>query len=314
MQPSLSEQLQEAIHGENQPEQEEVAVEETQDPQDQIAEEGSDEHEIRTLADLAEVNEWDAEELYALEMAMPDDQPAIPLGKLKDELTSTRRQSQELQHEYQRQAEQLQIMQQQAGQSQQVDQFVRATLGKIDAIDQFLASPDLQKLKENDPTAAMLKTQEVKEIREKLAMQGDQYWQQQQYQQQMQTQQNMQHARQAIQQGIPQWSDPEVATREKAEIARSFIKYGYYEADVAAVADPRQVMIMRRLNELERKDATGQESAQQVRQSPKRSLRGGRISRTKVQGAAAVARARKTGSKNDVLAAQKAIVDLAGGL
>lgn len=304
---SLSEQLQQAIHGENQPGQEETAVDENA-VVETAEDEDSEEAEIRTLADLAEANEWDISDLYGLEMGVQGDgEDVFSVGELKDKYQAGKSKFSELEQSYQKQTEQLQQMQQQAGQSQQVDAYLRTTMGKVDAINQFLQSPDLQKLRQDDPTAGLVKTQEAKDARDNLIREGNNYYQQQQQQQQIQLQQNLQQATQAVAQGIPSWNDPEVATREKAEIAQSFVKYGYTEADVAGLTDPRQVMIMHRLNAVEKLLGAGAGAANKVRQSPKRSLRGGKIRKGNAKNSA-VARAKETGRRQDVTAAAKAIL------
>lgn len=277
----------------------------------EIAEEGSqEEHDIRSIADLAEANEWDVEDLYALEIAMPDQDDPIPIGKVKDEITQMRRDREELVKNLEQHAQQLQQVQAQAVQSQQADQHVAQMAGQISVLQGFLESPELQKLKEADPGGAALKVQEVNQMINGLSQQVQGYQQNLYQQQEMQRQQQLMGGEQYLRQQIPEWSDPQVEKTEKQAVAQAFLKAGYSQQDVSQMSDPRAVMLVRELVRLRQQVGAGKQAAKQVRQSAKRSLRGGRLSKGAGK-QAAVQRAKKTGSKADITAAARAI--LTGG-
>jgi len=259
-----------------------------------------------TLEKVLEDSEWSQEDFYNLKIKDPTSGEEVTLQDWKDAGTNAKRQADALQQQYDQQQAQLQALQQQAGQSHQADDFIQVSLGKIRAIDEAMQSPQMQELKQSDPSLAVIKMQELRDARDRTAYQGEQYWQQQQQQQQQARYQNMERAREAISRSIPAWSDPEVAQREKQAIGEAFIKYGYSQQDVASVADPRQVMIMRRLNELENMFSAGQGAAGDVRQTPQRSLRTGKfVASAKVS--TAVDRAMETRNKGDIMAAARAL-------
>lgn len=278
--------------------------------QEVAEEEGSDEQEIRTLADLAEANDWDAEELYALEIAMPDSDEPVPIGKVKDEVTRMRREREELQRSLEQHASQLQQAQAMAAQSMQADQQMAQLAGQISVLQEFLQSPELKAMKDKDPGAAALKVQEVQGMIGNLSQQAQGYQQNLSQQAQMQRSQQLQGGEQYLRQQVPEWADPQVERAEKAQVAQAFLEAGYSQADVSQMADPRAVLLVRELVQLRQQVKGGKQAAKQVRQSAKRSLRGGRLNRG-TQKAAAVRKAKTTGKRDDITAAARAI--LTGG-
>ena len=288
-------------------ETDELSVADVDESPDIEAEGTDDEGEIRTLADLAEANGWDAEELYALEMAMPDSDTPIPLGKLKDEITTGRRERESLQQSVQEQARQLEMVQAQAQNNAMADQQMVNMQGQINVLGGFLQSPEFEALKKQDPGAAALKSQEVQQHMGNLSNQMQQYQYQMQQQQSYAQQQTLEGGQQYLHQAIPEWSNPEVESAEKLEIAHAFIDSGYNQNDVAAMADPRAVMMVRELVQLRKQLGAGKKAVTQVRQSEKRSLRGGKLHKVSNK-SNLVKRAKTTGSRNDVTAAAKAIL------
>ena len=316
METSLNEQIS-ALAGQlNQPaeEAEELGNEELLDGEgenQEVAEEvDQEEHDIRSLADLAEANEWDIDELYQLEIAMPDSDDPIPIGKVKDEITQMRRERETLVKNLEQHAQQLQEVQAQAVQAQQADQHVAQMVGQISVLQGYLSSPELQKLKDADPGGAALKVQEVNQMINQLGQQVQGYQQNLYQQQQAQRQQQLMGGEQYLRQQIPEWADATVEKAEKQAVAQAFLEAGYSQADVAQMSDPRAVLMVRELVQLRRQLGAGKQAAKQVRQSAKRSLRGGRLSKGAGK-QAAVQRAKKTGSRDDITAAARAI--LTGG-
>ena len=315
---TLNEQLAQALELDSHNDQEDGQVDEqSMAPGENPAldAEDGDEGEIRTLSDLIEANGWDAEELYSLEMAMPDSEEAIPLGKLKDELTTARRERESLVQGIEERDRQLQMAQAQAQNAVPYDQNMMQMQGQINVLQGFLQSPDYANLKKEDPGAAALKAQEIQQAMGGLQQQMQQYQQQQQQQTAAQRQQNLAQASQYLSEQIPEWRDPAVARAEKQEITKAIMDAGYTAADLTGLSDPRVVMLMRELVSLRRQVGAGKVAGQAVRQSPKASLRGGRIKGGgKKAQINAINKAKKTGSKQDVLAAQRAVVALSGGI
>jgi len=315
---TLNEQLAQALELDSHNDQEDGQVDEqSMAPGENPAldAEDGDEGEIRTLSDLIEANGWDAEELYSLEMAMPDSEEAIPLGKLKDELTTARRERESLVQGIEERDRQLQMAQAQAQNAVPYDQNMMQMQGQINVLQGFLQSPDYANLKKEDPGAAALKAQEIQQAMGGLQQQMQQYQMQQQQQTAAQRQQNLAQASQYLSEQIPEWRDPAVARAEKQEITKAIMDAGYTAADLTGLSDPRVVMLMRELVSLRRQVGAGKVAGQAVRQSPKASLRGGRIKGGgKKAQINAINKAKKTGSKQDVLAAQRAVVALSGGI
>jgi len=311
MQGTLSEQLAEAL--ENDPvetEESADAVGENEETQDEFAEEEAG-GEIHNLADLARENEWDVDELYALEVEMPDGAEPVALGKVKDEITNVRRQAATLQQKVQEQSAMLQQAQAAQQQGQQVDQAVMQAQGEVQALNMQAQSVNWQELEKEDPGKAALMRQKFSEAigvaQQKVGYAEQQSQQRNAYQSQQQLAQGQQY----LHQHIPEWNDAGVAKTERQEIAQMLVNEGYNPNDVGRIADPIAVKLARELVSLRKQVAGGRKAAEQVRQSPQKSLRGGKLgNKSLTRERKLTERAKSTGSKNDTLAAARAILGI----
>jgi hypothetical protein len=270
--------------------------------------ESEDDGVIRTIADLAEANEWDAEDLYALEVSFRDDDKPLPIGQLKDEIERTRRERNELAQRMQVQQQQMAELQQMAQGQQGQDAQVMQMHGQYRVLEGYLSSPELAQLKTKDPGAAALKVQEVQQLMGNIQNQMAQYQQNQMAMQQHFRQQSIAEGQQVLRQHIPEWSDPKVEQAEKRGIAQVFLDAGYNEQEVAGLTDPKAVMIARELMHLRALHSAGKKAVKQVKASPKRSLKGGRLGKSKTGANRLAERARQTGNKRDVTHAARALL------
>lgn len=276
-----------------------------------------DDGEILTIADLARVNDWDASELYALNVNFAEGEEPISIGGMKDEISASRKNAEMQSQQLANYEQQMQQLQQQAQASYGDDQYVQQMMGKMQALEGFLVSPMLEQMKNDNPGGASLKIQEVNDLIQRTGGEIQQYQYDMQQQQQYASQQNMMGAQQYLSEHIPEWNDPVVANSEKAEVAEAFIQAGYNQQDVSQLSDPRAVMMARELVMLRKQVAGGADAIHQVQQSPRRSLRAARgitqANQKKMQLGKVLAKA-QTGSRKDKVSASVALIQAAGGL
>ena len=313
---SLREQLQEALAEERAAtvtedaateEAEELqAVDEDQVDAEQGETDGENDREVRLLTDLAEALEWEPEDLYSLEVAMPGEESPIAIGELKNTAIDARRERDELAKRMQDQQQQMAQMQQMLQGQQGQDAVIAQMQGQYKVLEGYLSSPELAELKKADPGGAALRVQEVQQSLQNIQNQMGQYQQQQAMMQQQMLQQSLYEGQQFLRQQIPEWSNPEVEKAEKQEVTQVFLSAGYTPEQVSQITDPKAVLLARELAQLRKLNNAGKKAALKVRQSPKRTLKGGRmVDVDKSQ--KLVDRAMKTRSKGDILAAARAL-------
>lgn len=323
---SLTDQLQKAI-GEDKSifegsEQEPVVAEEQQELSaeaeeledaelDEEAAEGEEtEEEIRSIADLAKVNGWDVDELYALEVAMPDGEQPLKLGEVKNAVIEERRKAAQLEKQAQEQQALLAQTQQYAQQATQQDARVHQLATQMQMIDVYLNSQELKAIEQQDPGRAAALMARANQQKQKLAGEQQQIYAQSQQAQTQMRQMELQRGAQYLHEHIPEWRDEKVAATEKREIAEAMQAAGYNPQYVSQANNPLEIAAWRELLQYRKQAAGGKEALKQVQASPKRSLRAARMKQgtaNQLKKSKLAARAKKTGRKQDILAAARAI-------
>jgi hypothetical protein len=270
--------------------------------------------EIRTLQQLADAIEADPEFIYGLEMGMPDGQPPLKLGELKDRLQEYERRSGEverMQHELEQQRQQAIAWASQLGQQQErVSAEVAEAQYEMRAAEEAYDRIDWDELRKLDPGRAALEQQTL------MARYGAAKERAQQAQQQAQQLQYQTHAQakayhdQQLLARVPAWKDPQVAKTEVEGIvgwARN--TYGFSDPELQTAVDWRHRDILRKAWKYDQLQEKAKENAGKppVPLSAGRTLKIGQAQKQRIK--ELTERARKTGTRADKVAAAKAVLD-----
>ena len=153
------------------------------------------------------------------------------------------------------------------------------------------------------------KYQEVQQAIQQLTAEGDKYLGERRQMEQVRDQEALRGMVHYIGEKIPEWRDPALVKRERPGIESLFNAYGYSPQEIAMLRDPRALHMARDLMLAKSTQAKAGKAGEQIRQSPRKPLRGGSL-RGKGGGKTnkLVARAKQTGKREDVTAAAKAIL------
>jgi hypothetical protein len=109
--------------------------------------------------------------------------------------------------------------------------------------------PNWEELRATDPiefAAQWADHQRRQQYQQQVQAERQAIMQQQQREQMMQMQQRLEQGRQWLNQTIPEWKDAETAKAERASMKAYGKRYGYSDEELAQVADPRAVVLLRK--------------------------------------------------------------------
>lgn len=244
--------------------QEEVEEETAEAPETE-----QEDGEIRNIVALSERIGWEPSDIYDLEIEMETDQDPVKLGELKDKYTEKLRAESLWIKEKEELTNQVQQMQQGQTTGQQMTEEMTMALGAITAIRQQNDSTDWAELEGEDPGKAALYKQKLNQA---YSQAQQQFRQAESQQQQMATQAQQQllvQSAQKLLQDIPEWNDATVATKEKADLVTTAKTYGFSDNDINGINDPRVIMLLRRLTQLEKQSKDSSEAVKRVQKAPK---------------------------------------------
>lgn len=230
---------------------------------------GNEEHsakplEIKDIAGLVEAIDVDAEWLYGLEVPMPDGEPPIPLGKLKDELQVTRRKARELES----QLNQQMALQQGSTPLGNLPPEALAAQGRMQ-----LLQAQFDNTNWDDPDADK---GELAYYRQKII---DEYAQTKRaYDAAINSYMGerekafasiRQREQAAMLDAIPEWKDSERAKAETQRIREIAMSYGFTSADIDNIIDHRIVVLLRDLANSRNLKEQATMAVKKVRNAPK---------------------------------------------
>ena len=288
----------EGLAGEEETAEEEAAA---------AAGEGEADEGLYTPTQLAEAIDWPVEDLYgSLVIPMDDGQPPVPLGEFKNNYQNLSRDHKALQDKFEEQGGQLQQASAGFGQGQQMSNDMVQAMGYLGQIQRMEEGTDWAELEELDPSQAVLKRQKFQQAR--ADVQGEIKVLQQQ--QEAAKQQYLQQAGVKMLELIPTWSDAEAKKTDQASIMAHMRTAGFVDQEIAQIADPRVMMLLKELVDLRALKGAAGEAVKKVRNAPRVIAgrnRGAAPKKAEVT-QAFVDKAKETGSKGDTLNAVKAIL------
>jgi len=250
------------------------------EPGDQPGQEGETPNEYQ-LSDLAKL-------LGADESALDVDEDGAILVKTKIDGQEGKAKFSDLLKSYQLQghvdkqvreaAEIRKAAQEQAQTIQQQLQVQQAVIGKIaeaKAIEAEIGryqSIDWNGLYDSDPAQAVKLDKQMRDLHQKHQHVVGEINQASQYvtqKQQQQRQAMLQEEHQALLKAAPEWSDPDVATKEKQAIAADLKARGYTDSDIQGLADHKAVLLARDAMLYRQLKQAGSVTEKQVRAAPK---------------------------------------------
>lgn len=276
--------------------------------------EESPEVEIKTLTDLAAAIEADPEFIYGLEMAMGDELPAMKIGAIKDRLQELERTAGSVESA----KRQLDIDRQQAvqwaaqiGQArEQISQEADEARYEMRAAEAEFERIDWDELRRLDPGRAAMEKQDLVArygaAKERITQAEAQ---QQQINQSTSAQARAYNDAKLLER-IPEWQDQSVAQAEAGKIVEHYAtQYGFTENEFKAAVPWQYREIMRDAYLYRQLQAGTKASAGKAPAglTGGRTLKVGQAQKAKVKELAA--RARKTRSRPDKIAAVRALLD-----
>ena len=239
----------------------------------------------------------------------------VPLGQLKDQLQTMRKELSEVQQREQAIAEREkqveQIARQGMAQAQQVPQQILAAASNMQALKNAHDSYDWETLNKTDPakySSLKLRFQEAMGKAQQDFMQAQQVVSQE-------TQKQLVEERTKLLGRVREWRDPKVLAQDWQTMQSTLAVFDMTPQDLNQIRDHRVLAAFHRLAQLEQHGKAAESTMQQVRKSP-RGLRTGALRPVRDKKGATAAklaqRAKQTKSKADIHAAQKSLLQLGG--
>lgn len=262
-----------------------------------------------TVARLAEAIEVDPEFLYEVEMGFGDDQPPMKLGEIKDRFQEANNKVHQMERMLANQQQQYQLV---SGMFQ-IGEKVLTAKSRLDQVQSAMQNINWDEMAQKDPGMAFKRQRQYQDA----AKAAQQELEQAVGEQQQATQARAMYVAHALHQSIPDWRDPIVEAADRQAIVSVAGEYGFApgEIQMQGSTDPRIMMLLRDFMQLKAGQQAGRQHMETVRKAPK-PITGGarRVIPASGKLNEQVRRAKKTGNKHDVLAAQRALVDQAGGI
>lgn len=257
------------------------------------------------LTALAEAIEVTPEELYNVQIKMPDGQEPITIGELKNEYSEAKREQERLQTTITEQKELIEQAQTGIGQTAQVSQAKITLMGQLESIKAEYQSTNWPELEASDAGAAALLRQKFQEANAEV---GGQLQYINQNERQQQTQLVQRTAQQTVDL-IPEWKDDAVRTSAIKNIETLLAGEGMTPQQASRINDPISVKLLNELATLRANAKAAEESVKVVRKAPKvlRSNSRQKVNASK-QTDALIAKAKATGTRQDEVNAVKAIL------
>jgi len=235
--------------------------------------------EIRTVVDFAKAAGWDPAELYALSMKL-DTGEEIPLGQIKDKLQEHGRQAAELAAQREALANEHKQLRQAAEQlmrgQQQLSEAALNARGRMESVQARFNGINWEALKEADPGRYAALQQDFAVEYSAAKAEYGRAMQQQQLQQQAFWEHTVVEHDQRFLQAVPEWRNPEIASREGPEISKFLMDViGFTPQELMTIPDYRARLVGRMAWQYwqhQQKVATATERA---RQAPKPVMRPG---------------------------------------
>lgn len=175
----------------------------------------------------------------------------------------------------------------------------------LQTVETFLQSqgpqPPDPSLRENDPIEYLTQMDAYRAHREQLqAAQAERTWlQQQQEQRQAEERKSLvQQEEQRLLEVIPQWRNPDVAKKEKTEIADFLKSVGYSEQEISSVARSRDLLVARDAMKYRQLQSQKPKAIAKAKGKPK-VAKPGTSQKTTTEFSSAKQRVKKTGSVDD---------------
>ena len=299
----------------------EAQTDEEQGEKVEVEDAGSVIEKFTDLTALFEDQEVTAEDLYALKMT-DDRGESLTVGQLKDmwqQRTSFEAQKAAFAKEREQQAKQLEEARQQAslqtGEIQQLPQEIREADADILAIERQAQSINWKVLEEDDPGEAALKQQKFRNAYDVAVRKRDDLLREYGTKRQEAWGKFVAGQREKMFDRIPEWRDNKTLSQEREAIDKLVANYGFTKQEMDSVVDPRLSQLLRDYMLLKTKFDNAVANQKEVKS------RGNKVLRTTVRSKPKARlqqlednAKRPEASKQDKLAAQKAILAEAGFL
>jgi hypothetical protein len=203
--------------------------------------------EIRTVAEFAQAAGWSPEEMYALSVRL-DNGEEIPLGQMKDALQTAARERAELSAARENLAQHYQRLQQ-VEQSmlqgkQQISQELQEAQAAVIAVQERYSAIDWDQLAQTDPGRAALLQQQIASEYAGAKQNAAMVEQKQSYVQQQVLARMVQENNERFLSAVPEWRNPEVATKEAAELDGFLMqKVGFAPQELQSIIDARMRVV-----------------------------------------------------------------------
>lgn len=245
-------------------------VDENQEEVEEVnSEEVREEVEIRTLAELSEQIEVEPDYIYSLEIGMGAGNDPVKLGDLKDKYQQKLQQESLWLKEKEALTQQVQQTQHMQSTAQQISKDMQTALSTKLALEQQYNSTNWKELEETDPGQAALYQQKLQAAHGQVMAQYQQAEIQHQQVMQQAQQNALVQANQKLLQDIPEWNDATVRQTEVGDLTNTAKQFGFTDQDMSGISDPRVVMLLRRLTQLEKQAKISSEAVKRVQKAPK---------------------------------------------
>jgi len=229
--------------------------------EDAEPEQDAEESKTYTVSSLAEAIGWDTEDLYNDVMIPMKDGENVSLGDFKNKYQDVTHENEQLKT----QVEEARKAQGGTEQSQQLSQQMITLAGNLDQINRVESGTDWAELEEIDATEAVLKRDKIRRARDEVeqAMQG------------LHEKETEAHSAYIGQQLlkmvdiIPDWKDDTVRDKDQGAIRANMVSYGFTDAEINTIIDPRQMQMMNDFTRLKEKAAVSLKAVKRVRTAPK---------------------------------------------
>jgi len=244
-----------------------------------------------TAASLAEAIGWDTEDIYDVEIGMPDGAEPVKLGELKDKYQSAVTENAEMKSQMEGMTAKMDNFNDQTTQGQGVSQEMMQAFSHLDNLKTQYEQTDWKAIEAEDAGQAALLRQKFQEA----FNQGQGAVQQAQGNLARLKQENLQRAATKMFEIIPEWNDVEVRKADQAAIRSVLMAEGYTDQDINSIGDPKAMHMLRDYARLLKAERDGKAAVKQVRAAPKVLPSGGRRGAKKVTLADGVKAGQKAG-------------------
>jgi hypothetical protein len=278
-----------------------------------------DDDSITYLTDLAETLEVDPGDLYSIKVKTSEGKE-YTVGELKDLASKGP-------DEIERRIQEFEAQKQQAMQviAREREELLAKTKAEVNipeelqefttelaSLDARYGSVDWDKFAEADPGKAAFIGQQYQAARQELLSKIDTAKKNYTETQQRRKEEFFRNAQNEFSRRVPEWSNPEVANKEGEAMTKLVLEYGISVEEIPQITDPRMKHLLRDYAVLKNKQLEAEKTAKTTAAKGAGSLRRSALTGRfmKKDGAQTlVAKAKKSGSKEDVLQAAKALFD-----